>query len=1027
MRKLLKILKIGGIVLFLLFAALLAAPFLFKDDITNKIKEDVNLMLNAKVEFGEVDLSFIQNFPNARISIQDYSVVGTDRFEFDTLMSGKKLALVVDLNSVFGENQLNLKKILLEEPRINVIVLADSTANYDIVKPDSTTETSTPTEEESNIRISLQEYQIKNGFLRYSDETLPFKMSMSILDHIGSGDFTLDTYDLHTQTTAEHFTVVYDNIKYLKEAKADILADLTVSIDPIIRIDFRENLIRVNELELELDGFFSMPEDDMVMDLSYAAKQTSFRSLLSMVPGIYTEDFKDIQTEGKLAFDGFVKGTYNETQLPGFGVNLKVDDAMFHYPDLPQSVQGIQIDMKLNNSDGNLDNMQIEIPRFHADMGKNPIDVRASIRGLSRINVDAEVNAKLNLADLMQIYPIEGTTLRGNFDIDADIDGVYDDANGRFPKVEAVMNMENGYVKNEEYSTELDKLNFHASLKDPDGQLTTAVFDMPDFHFEMDKEPIDGSLHVENFDNPSYALSASGKLDLAKIMQIYPIDSMQLSGKIDVKEFSTKGTYSDIEAENYINLPTSGRVEIENLQYSDMWYVSQGASVQSGTAVFTPQRIEVSNARGKLGSSDYSASGYFSNYLAYTLLDEPLEGKMDIKSTRFNTNEWMTEDTGAESAGGAEDAPLEVIPIPANLDVDFTAQIDELIYDNMNLEKFSGAMGIANQAIEMQDVTFELLGGKVAMSGAYNTLDIRKPHYNFYLDMKQFGIKEAFSSFSTMQAYAPVSKIIEGLANMEVGISGWLKPNMMPILEDINGLGAFEVLQGGISQSNIMNAIAEKTKIQSISKLDLSGVAAQFEIKEGYVQVKPFDLNIKDIKLRIGGRQYISGKIDYEVDIDAPSGSIGDAAFSALSNLSGTNIPTSDRIQVNLLVGGTATDPKISGGSGGTGSQIKQQAKQVAEDKLNEKLGTDVKLNKDSLKNQANEIKQQTQDSLKKVAEAAKQRAKDSIDAAVEKAKREAAKKAEEKAKEVLGDEATDALKNLKDKFGFPKKKKKKK
>jgi hypothetical protein len=47
-----------------------------------------------------------------------------------------------------------------------------------------------------------------------------------------------------------------------------------------------------------------MPADDIEMDLAFAGKDNTFKSILSLVPGIYTESFEDLKTSGSMDFQG---------------------------------------------------------------------------------------------------------------------------------------------------------------------------------------------------------------------------------------------------------------------------------------------------------------------------------------------------------------------------------------------------------------------------------------------------------------------------------------------------------------------------------------------------------------------------------------------------------------------------------------------------------------------------------------------------------------------------------------------------
>ena len=71
-----KIVKITGISLISLIALAFVIPILFKKQITNLVKNQINKSLNAKVDFKEVSLSLFRHFPKISISINDLSVVG---------------------------------------------------------------------------------------------------------------------------------------------------------------------------------------------------------------------------------------------------------------------------------------------------------------------------------------------------------------------------------------------------------------------------------------------------------------------------------------------------------------------------------------------------------------------------------------------------------------------------------------------------------------------------------------------------------------------------------------------------------------------------------------------------------------------------------------------------------------------------------------------------------------------------------------------------------------------------------------
>ena len=236
-----KFLKITGLILLILFVTLITAPFLFKDKIRAWVQNDIDKLFNAEIYFSDVGLSFIKNFPDARISISDFGVVGKEPFAGDTLAAGKNFHLVVDIMSVISGEEIGLKKVILDQPQIHAIVLKDGTANWDIMAPDTTTiENDTIPADTGNINIKLNEYRLNNARIVYEDATLPMKAEIIGLNHSGSGNFTLDVYDLVTKTSAEKLTVLYDGVKYLNKIKLDADVEMKIDMEKGQGLEFRK-------------------------------------------------------------------------------------------------------------------------------------------------------------------------------------------------------------------------------------------------------------------------------------------------------------------------------------------------------------------------------------------------------------------------------------------------------------------------------------------------------------------------------------------------------------------------------------------------------------------------------------------------------------------------------------------------------------------------------------------------------------------------------------------------------------------
>ncbi len=399
---------IGGLLL-LLIAAVFITPILFKGKIVELVKKTANENVNAKINFdNDITLSLISNFPDFTLGIKELSVVGINEFEGDTLVYLKEFSATLDIMSVINGEQIKIRKVLLDGPYINAIVTKDGKANWDIAKPSTDTTTEKPADTTaSKFNIALKKFEIKNAEIKYNDNKGGTFAHLKNLNYTLNGDFSQDQVELVMDLGIDETSVAQAGVKYLNKVKTTFKAGIDAD-NKNAKYTFRENEISLNELTFKFDGFVQMIKDDINLDLKYAATKTDFKNFLSLVPGVYTKDFKDVQTTGKLGFNGFAKGTYNSNQLPAFAFNLLVENAMFKYPSLPAPVNNINIKLAVTNPDGNIDHTKIDLSTFHFEVSGDPFDAKLiAVNPVKDPEIDASFVGRLNFDNLTKIVPLE--------------------------------------------------------------------------------------------------------------------------------------------------------------------------------------------------------------------------------------------------------------------------------------------------------------------------------------------------------------------------------------------------------------------------------------------------------------------------------------------------------------------------------------------------------------------------------------------------------------------------------------------
>ena len=930
-----------GLLVFVLvlIVAAASAPFLFKDKLRSLADRQLAQRLRARVLYDPagIDISLLRSFPELTVSLRELRIIGLDSFRRDTLAYLPALRMGLDVMSVVRGGQIDVKSIALDRPDIRLKKLKSGRTNWDIVVPDSTA--AAKGQDANQLKLAIRGWNISDGRLRYEDLGLPFLMQARGVQHSGSGDFASNVFDMTSKTTADSLSMTYGGVAYVSDKH--LTADLILNMDLNKNLyTFKENQIRLNDFPFSFAGAVGLPNaTDITYDLTFKALETDFKNILSLVPGVFTERFKNIETSGKVAFDGYCKGTQNALHLPGYGVNLVVSNGQFKYPDLPQAAKNINVKMRVDNPSGFTNNVKVNVEQFHLDLGPNPVDGNVTIDGLAPMKVAGRVKANVNLAEALKVYPVKDLAMRGQFFVDATANGVY--SKTQMPVVNAAIRLANGYVKSAKFPAPIENLNLNGTVVNRTGQVNDTKVDLPQFSMTLDGEPLQGRLTAQNLNAPLFDTDVRGTIDLTKITRIFPLQGMTVAGRL-TGNIAAKGNMADVQAGRYQNVVASGTVQARDVTYKSK-DLPQGVKISSGTATFNNNQVAVQRLNGTAGSSDFAASGTISNYLGYLFTPgQSLKGNLSINSHNFNVNEWMVDEVSAKPTATGGRAPAKangVLQIPKYFDLVLNSHVDNVTYDNLKLTNAQGAVTVRDQMATLNNMTFNSLGGSFGTTGSYSSKNLAHPKFDFGLNIKNLNFQQAFAAFNTIKTLVPLASQVEGVFGTSFNVSGEMGPDMFPNLATLTGKGVFDVVRAAINQSEVMTKIASLTTLPELKTLLVVDKKIQANIVNGNLVVQPFDLTIGDVKMTIGGSNSIAGALAYVTALNVPTGKLGSALSSKLTQLTGVrDIQGTDRVTLGLNIGGTVGSPSVKLTSGSVKDQAKNLVTNVVKTKLTNTL-----------------------------------------------------------------------------------------
>lgn len=823
----------GSLVALILVAALLI-PVLFKEKIKNMVEIEANKMLNANLNFKDYNLSLFKAFPNVSFSVKEVSITGKDRFEGDTLASLQSFSVVFNLGSIFSDSGYEVKSLIFNEPYINALVLKDGSANWDIMTEDTTAVAETPaaTEESaSSFKLQMKEFRINNARIRYTDAESDMNADIKDLDFLLSGNMSASRSDLVMSLSAGSLTFGMEKVNYISSAKVEAKATVDALLDSMIFV-LKDNFLKINDIKLAFSGKVAMPGDDIETDIKFNTPETSFKSLLSMVPAIYLEGFEALRTSGTFSLSGNVKGVYSssDSTMPNAHIELIAENGMISYPDLPEKITAIGINAVVDYNGTDMDKTTVDVNKFHMELAGNPFDFA------------------LHLATPMS--------------------------------------------------------------------------------------------------DPSFALTAIGKIDLAKLGKAVPLDSITLNGLIDMS-MTMSGRMSMVEKEQYDKFKAEGKLGIKSMvvEMSDM----PSISISEAAFIFTPAYSEMTQLKMKVGEkSDFSVHGRLENYIPYIFSDGIIAGNLTLESSMIDANNIM-EKIPSDTAAVVEDTTaLSVIVIPRNISFNFDASIKKLIYDKLEATNFKGNIIVKDGVVTLNNTGMQALGGTIKMNAVYDTRDTLKPFVKADMVMENIGVKDAFNTFNTVQKFAPAASGINGNISTTFKFESLLGKDMMPVISAMSGQGTLKSDQLELVESKTFDKIRSFVKLSDKYTSTFKNINASFTLKDGRVYIKPFDTKLGNIKMNVGGDQGLDQTMSFLVKTEIPRSDLGESVNSFVNSLAsqasalGLTYKPSDIVKINMQVSGTFSDPVIKpvfGDKGETGSPtsaVTSPIKEMATEKVSE-------------------------------------------------------------------------------------------
>ncbi|MHC1776222.1 MAG: AsmA-like C-terminal region-containing protein [Lentimicrobium sp.] len=487
----------------------------------------------------------------------------------------------------------------------------------------------------------------------------------------------------------------------------------------------------------------------------------------------------------------------------------------------------------------------------------------------------------------------------------------------------------------------VENISMQAGITNASGDPDATIIDVTKLHLEMAGNPVDARLYVSTpVSDPFIDTKVTGRLNLADVGKFYPLEKGdELSGILDA-DILAKGKLSAIEKKQFDQFKAEGKLAASGIVYKTA-ALPEKLTISEGVLSLSPDRADMPVIKATIGKNDILASGKLENLMAWFFDKGDLKGNMQLNSSYFNVNDFMTEPSGADAT--TDTSAMEIFEVPAGIDFVMNASFGQVVYDNMDLRNVKGILRIKDQQVILENLNMNAMDGSIGVNGSYSTALAGTPVVDFKLDIMDMDVQKAFKTFNTMEKLAPIAGLATGRFSTQLSLKTDLDGTMMPVFSTINGGGKLMSPALTFTNVNTFSKVADALKIDKLKQWAIEKINLSFELVDGKVFVKPFQTAIGKTKADISGWNSFDETMEYVMQLSIPRSEFGGAANNVLNNLvseankKGANFSLGDDVPVAVLISGTVSNPKISTSLKSMGANAVEDMKQQITETIQQK------------------------------------------------------------------------------------------
>jgi len=490
-KRLIRILLLIPCSIVLLLIVTLSILYFQQERLVNLAIKELNKQLPGELIVGGSTVSPFQNYPFVSIRLNNVKLFPNKGKTGKAICEAQRLYIGFSLPDILKQ-QYNVKAIVLRDGHLDLV--QDNSGNLNVVeafrmKEDTTTHATNTSSKELN--LDLKKIVLKNMQVSYVDQGSKYKYVARIeriqsslrsdsanifadldgkmqIDFIRPGDTSLFR-NKHLETTLK--------IAYNKNARLLKL--------PVGKLKLQDALFNIT-------GSVDMQADNLI-DMRITGDNPDLKQLLSFAPDNVKKELGHFKYDGRLTFDGKVKGKLKAGKLPLIEVSFSCANAWLHNMQANKKVESLGFQgYYTNGADHSLKTSELRLLNMNARPGKGIFKGNFIMRDFTDPKILMQVNSDLQLEFIGAFLGIEGlrrvsgqVILNMNFKELVDISTPEKSMDKLTKGIQSELSIRNLTFHIPGYPYVIEKLNAHANMKGGFVSLDTLSFRVGNSDFAM--------------------------------------------------------------------------------------------------------------------------------------------------------------------------------------------------------------------------------------------------------------------------------------------------------------------------------------------------------------------------------------------------------------------------------------------------------------------------------------------------------------------------------------------------------------